>query len=311
MRPVLSFVFILLCIQMTTPASGQDIQVDSTSKNLNKMRLLTVSGIHAVTIGGTLTALNQVWYKHYEKSKFHIKDDMGVWLQVDKFGHAYSAYSLAGPMSKMYMWSGLDRNKSVLLGSFESLGVLTAIELMDAYSAEWGFSYGDMGANVLGTVLYAGQELIWKEQIVQLKFSSRMRKYEPALLHDRANQIYGSNIAERLLKDYNTQSYWLAVSVHSFYRQWPKWLNIAVGYGGDDMYGAYYNTWKDVNGKYNDKSDIHRYRQYYLSLDVNLAAIETKYTFLNAVLDCLTIKIPAPTLEYNSQGFLKFHPLYY
>lgn len=287
------------------------MQYDDTASGLNKKRLFAVAGVHTLIIGGGLVALNQVWYKNYEKSSFHIKDDMGVWLQVDKFGHAYSAYSIAGPMSGMYMWTGMDRKKSVLLGSFESLGVLTAIELMDAYSAEWGFSYGDMGANVLGTALYAGQELLWQEQKVQLKFSSRIRNYTPAILHDRANQIYGSGMAERLLKDYNTQSYWLSVSVHSFFNPWPKWLNVAVGYGGDDMYGAYYNTWKDVDGVYHDMSDIHRYRQYFLSLDVNLAAIETRYALLNKVLDYLTIKIPSPTLEYTSQGKVKFHPFYF
>jgi len=310
MKHVLYFALLIL-LHYPCSVQGQELSIDTTRSVVNKKRLYTVAGTHAVVIGGTLTALNQVWYKNYEKSGFHVKDDMGVWLQVDKFGHAYSAYSIAGPMSGMYMWAGLGRKKSVLLGSFESLGVLTAIELMDAYSAEWGFSYGDMGSNVIGTALYATQELLWEEQKIQLKFSSRIRKYEPALLHDRANQVYGKNIGERILKDYNTQSYWLSVSVHSFYRAWPKWLNVAVGYGGDDMYGAYYNTWKDINGKYHDKSDIHRYRQYFLSLDVNLAAIETKYPFVNAVLDYLTIKIPSPTLEYTSQGKFKFHPLYY
>ena len=77
------------------------------------------------------------------------------------------------------------------------------------------------------------------------------------------------------------------------------------------MYGAYYNTWKDVKGKYHDMSRIHRYRQMYLSLDVNLANINTRNDFLNAVLDCLTIKIPAPALEYNTRGKFKFHPLYF
>ncbi|MCB0696504.1 MAG: DUF2279 domain-containing protein [Chitinophagaceae bacterium] len=308
-KPALSAIlFSILLLIAGPPIAGAQTE-DST--HIDNKRLITVAGAHAITIGGTLVALNQVWYKQYAKSSFHVKNDLGEWLQVDKFGHAYSAYSMAGPMAATYQWSGLSRRTSVMLGSLESFAVLSTIEMMDAYSAEWGFSDWDMAANVFGTLLFAGQELLWEEQRIQYKFSSRIRKYTPALLEDRSKQVYGENIAERMLKDYNAQSYWLSVGIHSFYKPWPKWLNVAVGYGADDMYGAYFNTWKDANGKYYDKSDIHRYRQYFLSLDVNLANINTRYAFLNTVLDCLTIKVPAPTLEYTSQGKFIFHPLYY
>ncbi len=281
------------------------------SDTINKARVITVASSQAAVTGGTLYALNEIWYKDYERSRFHVKDDMGVWCQVDKLGHAYSAYSLAGPLSKMYKWAGVNNKRSALYGAAGGLAVLTAIEFMDAYSAEWGFSYGDMGANVLGAGLYLGQELIWEKQVFQLKFSTQYRNYSPALLKERAQQIYGANFAERILKDYNAQTYWLSVDVNTFYKRWPAWLNIAVGYGAEDMYGAYYNTWKDAEGKYHDMSSIHRYRQVFLSLDVNLANINTRSRFINAVLDCLTIKIPAPALEYNTKGKFVFHPLYF
>lgn len=305
---------LLLVILLSATQRGYAFSLDSVSSrknNINTDRLLIVAGGQVLGITGTLVALNQVWYKDFEHSKFHIKDDMGVWCQVDKFGHAYSVYSLAQPLSKMYRWAGMPRKRSALLGTTAGLAVLTTIEMLDAYSAEWGFSYGDMGANVLGAGLFLGQELGFEKQVVQLKFSGHIKKYEAGLLADRADAIYGKGPAERLLKDYNAQTYWLSVDVNHFYRKWPKWLNMAVGYGAEDMYGAYYNTWKDAKGKYHDMSSIHRYRQYLLSFDVNFANINTRSEFLNAVLDCLTIKIPAPALEYNSQGKFKFHPLYF
>lgn len=303
--------FFLACLFLLHSRDVVGQTARDTTTRINTAKLITTVSSQALAISGTLLALNEVWYKDFEHSKFHFKDDMGVWCQVDKLGHAYSAYSLAGPLAKMYRWSGINHTQSALYGTAGSLLVLTAIELMDAHSAEWGFSWGDMGANVFGAGLYAGQEILWRKQIVQLKFSSHFKNYQPALLKDRAEQIYGTNLAERLLKDYNAQTYWLSVDVNAFYIRWPKWLNVAVGYGAEDMYGAYYNTWKDVKGKYHDMSSIHRYRQMYLSLDVNLANINTRYQFLNAVLDCLTIKIPAPTLEYNTQGKFKFHPIYF
>jgi len=300
----LAFV-VLLYLPQVAKAHTED------SNTINNARLITVAASQAVVISGTLYALNEIWYKGYERSGFHVKDDMGVWCQVDKLGHAYSAYSLVAPLSKMYKWAGANSKRSALYGTVGSLAVLTAIEFMDAYSAEWGFSYGDMGANVLGAGLYLGQELLWEKQIFQLKFSTQFKNYSPALLKKRGEQIYGTNITERLLKDYNAQTYWLSVDVNYFYKRWPAWLNIAVGYGAEDMYGAYYNTWKDAEGKYHDMSSIHRYRQMLLSLDVNLANINTRSKFINTVLDCLTIKIPAPALEYNTKGKFVFHPLYF
>lgn len=297
---------------LTTVSCVCKAQSDSTNDTqLNKGRLAVVATGQVLALSGTLLALNQVWYKDYKHSKFHIKDDMGVWCQIDKLGHTYSAYSMAQPLSKMYRWAGLNRKQSALYGTAGSLVFLTVIELMDAHSAEWGFSYGDMGANVLGAGLYLGQELLWEEQRLQFKFSFHFKNYQPALLKERAEVIYGTNVAERILKDYNAQTYWLSVGVHDFYKPWPRWLNVALGYSAEDMYGAYYNTWKDVKGKYHDQSAIQRYRQYLLSLDVNLASIETRSKLVNTILDCLTIKIPAPALEYNSRGKFKLHAFYF
>jgi hypothetical protein len=40
-----------------------------------------------------------------------------------------------------------------------------------------------------------------------------------------------------MLKDYNGQTYWLSVNLHSFYKgsKIPKWLNLAIGYGANGM----------------------------------------------------------------------------
>jgi hypothetical protein len=42
---------------------------------------------------------------------------------------------------------------------------------------------------------------------------------------------------EQMLKDYNGQTYWLSVNLHSFYKgsKIPKWLNLAIGYGANGM----------------------------------------------------------------------------
>lgn len=298
--------YLLLLVITFTPVQLQ--AQDSTQVNNGRLALV-LSG-QSLAVAGTLVALNTVWYKNYEHSRFHIKNDLGVWCQVDKLGHAYTAYSFAGPLSHMYRWSGHNRKRAAVYGTLGSLAFLSVIEVLDGTSAEWGFSYGDMGANALGSALFLGQELAFERQVVQMKFSAHRGRYQPEYRYI-TDHLFGTSLPERVLKDYDAQTYWVSVDVHGMYKKWPRWLNLAAGYGAQDMYGAYYNSWKDAKGKYHDYNHVPRYRQIYLSLDLNLAAINTRWGLVNAFFDYLTIKIPAPTLEYNTRGKLIFHPVYF
>jgi len=47
--------------------------------------------------------------------------------------------------------------------------------------------------------------------------------------------------------------------------RFPKWLNVAVGYGAEGMVGSYYNP--------SNLPHFDRYRQYYLSLDIDFTRI--------------------------------------
>ncbi len=54
------------------------------------------------------------------------------------------------------------------------------------------------------------------------------------------------------------------------------------------------------------------YRQFYVSLDLDLTKISTNSKFLQTVFSVVNfIKIPAPTLEINTKGQIKFHYLYF
>lgn len=172
------------------------------SDSLSKKRLVPVSiGIGGVWTG-SMIGLHEIWYKNVEKSPFHEFNDCSNWLQMDKVGHVYTAYKLSELNSDLFNWSGLNPKTSAFLGSGISLGYQTTLEFFDAYSEEWGFSWCDVGSNVLGTGLYLSQELIWNEQRFQFKFS-----YHPTEFAEIRPEILGSNFQERLLKDYNGQTY--------------------------------------------------------------------------------------------------------
>lgn len=275
-----------------------------TSDTLNKKRLNTVIISETIIGTATLVGLNQLWYADYPKSDFHFINDNAEWLQMDKAGHVFSAYHLGSFGANALKWSGCDRKSQLLYGATLGLAFLTTVEVFDGYSSEWGASLGDVAANVSGTALFVSQELLWKEQRIVPKFSFHKTPYASA----RPN-VLGNSVSEQILKDYNGQTYWLSANVHSFFKQSkiPKWLNIAVGYGAEGMI-----TGNDglVNTVFLPESK--RYRQFYLSFDVDLTKIETKSHFVKTLLTIFnTIKIPAPTFEIRGNGTSKVHFIYF
>jgi hypothetical protein len=303
-RNILFFVFFIgFCFK--AKAQNNFDNFFKPSDSLNKKRLNTVIVSEAIVGSATLIALNQAWYADYPRSDFHFINDNAEWLQMDKAGHVFSAYHLGSFGANALKWSGADKKSQLLYGSTLGLTFLTAVEVFDGFSANWGASLGDVAANVSGTALFVSQELLWDEQRIVPKFSFHTTPYASA----RPN-VLGSSFSEQILKDYNGQTYWLSANIHSFFKSSkvvPKWLNVAVGYGAEGMI-----TGKDefVNTVFlpSDK----RYRQFYLSLDVDLTKIETKSHFIKTILTVFnTIKIPAPTFEIKGLGETKFHWVYF
>jgi len=274
------------------------------SDSLNKKRLNTTIISETIIGTATLVGLNQLWYADYPKSDFHFINDNAEWLQMDKAGHVFSAYHLGSFGANALKWSGCDRKMQLLYGATLGLTFLTTVEVFDGYSSQWGASLGDVAANVSGTALFVSQELLWKEQRIVPKFSFHTTPYASA----RPN-VLGSSLSEQILKDYNGQTYWLSVNIHSFFKQskLPKWLNIAVGYGAEGMITGNEGL---VNTVFLPESD--RYRQFYLSFDVDLTKIKTKSNFIKTLfLVFNTIKIPAPAIEIKGSGGMQWHYLYF
>lgn len=270
----------------------------------NKRLTPTLVAAGTAYVGG-LSGLYFLWYADYPQSSFHSINDNAAWLQVDKLGHISTAYHLGRSSYSVLKWAGMPERKAVWTGALGALAFQTSVEVLDGFSTNWGFSWGDFSANLSGSALFVGQQLLWKEQRISLKFSyfpTKYTSYNPSVL--------GANFQERILKDYNGQTYWLSVNVASFLpdeTRFPKWLNVAFGYGAKGMINTYSNT---VNGI--DYPNFIRTRQFYLSLDVDLTKIKTQSEFLKTLLEVVgVIKIPFPTLEYNTENGFAFYPLYF
>ena len=265
----------------------------------------------AIGLGATYTVsmvgLYSLWYKDYPMGEFHTFDDNDEWLQVDKAGHFGSAYYLGKWGIDLFQWTGMEKKKAVWIGGTAGLAFLTTIEIFDGFSEEWGFSVGDMAANVGGTAMAIAQELIWEEQRIKVKFSwhpTDYAQYNPDLL--------GEEFPSTLFKDYNGQTYWLSANLHSFMSEssmFPKWLNMSVGYGAEGMTSA---GEEPSDSEIPGTPDFPRYRQFYIAPDIELSKLRTKSKFLKSCFSVFGfIKFPAPTIEINGNNELKFHWIYF
>ena len=283
-------------------------QFFQNSDTLNKKRLYTTVGIESATTVGSMILLNEVWYKQYPRSKFHLFNDGKDWLQMDKIGHTMTSYYVGYVGYEILNWTGLEQKKSIIYGGILGLTYLTALEILDGFSTEWGFSIPDMVSNLAGSSLFISQQFLWNEQRIKLKFSA----HHTSIAQYRPNTLGSSNM-ERILKDYNGQTYWLSANINDFFNEdskFPKWLNLAIGYGADGMTGGSENKCEYCSG---DPIclDLERNRQFYLSLDADLTKIKWKRKLFKTVFGSFGfIKIPFPTIEISNQG-TKLHLLYF
>lgn len=258
----------------------------------------------SIVFVATSVGLYYLWYKKFPKSRFHFLNDNREWFMIDKVGHATTAYTLATMHHDLMRWSGVKPSTAIATSALSSLAYMSIIEIMDGFSKDWGFSKGDMLANVSGAALFAAQQHWWGQQRVGLRVSARFTpysKYNPQLL--------GSNWASRLMKDYNGQTYWLSVNIHSFLKSnsnFPVWLNAAAGYGADGMIGAAKNP-ANIGGKSVPK--FKRQQQFYIAADADFSNLNTSEAVSVPLYFLQFIKTPAPAIEINTAGKIKLHLL--
>ena len=274
------------------------------SDTLKTNRLKGVISSEAAMASGVLIGLNQLWYADYPHSNLHSVNDNDEWLQMDKAGHLFSSYHLGAFGANALQWSGCSKKDKLIYGATIGLAFMSTVEVLDGYSAEWGFSWGDMAANTSGTALYVLQELIWDEQRIVPKFSFHTTQYASL----RPN-VLGGSLSQQILKDYNGQTYWLSANINSFFisSKLPRWMNIAIGYGADGMV-----TGRTENNPLFFSLETKKERQFYISFDADLTKIRTKSHFLKTFFAVFnSVKIPAPTLEINGSQGIKFYYLYF
>ena len=242
--------------------------------------------------------MNELWYKNYPKSNFHFINDNSSWLQMDKMGHITTSYYSGVNGIKLYRWAGIDEKKAIWIGGLRGTFYNSIIEILDGFSENWGASMGDLASNSFGSFIAISQELYWQEQRILIKYS-----YSRSDLSYENSELFGDNFFQRTFKDYNGQTYWISMNINSIFKadnsQFPDWLNLALGHSAKDMTSP------------NNTSNDGRYRQLFLSFDIDLMRIKSKNKILNVLSNVFGyIKIPFPTVEYSNNQFT-LHPIYF
>lgn len=277
---------------------------DTLAANLSKQKKYNTL-FSSITTGVSATSfigLNELWYKDYPQTKFHFFDDSKEWMQMDKLGHAFSAYQIGRNFYNALQTNDSNRNRNIFLGGASGLLYLTGVEILDGKSAQWGFSNTDMIANTFGYFLFASQEYFIQQQFISMKFS-----YQKSEFVNLRPETFGHNFQQRLLKDYNGQTYWLSAPLslnRTNTKRFTRWLCVSFGYGIDE------NVFADNN--INSVNNFHATREFFFSFDADLNRIEWRRKWMKKIASVINfIKIPSPTIGIRSDGKVKVYPVYF
>ncbi|MGD1840313.1 MAG: DUF2279 domain-containing protein, partial [Thermonemataceae bacterium] len=147
----------------------------TTTFRKDRFKWLVIGGSAAYTVG--IIGLNEAWYANSERTSFRFFNDNAQWKQVDKVGHFFSTSQISRFGVDAFRWTGLEEDKSIFWGSMLGVIALTPIEVLDGFSASYGFSWGDMIANTAGSAFVYGQYKLWDEIRIHPKFSFQPTSY--------------------------------------------------------------------------------------------------------------------------------------
>jgi len=270
---------------------------DSLKKN---RALISVTGI-ATTYAGMVFFMEYIWYRGKARMPFHFFNDNGHWLQMDKRGHAFSAYHQSHTAYHALRWAGYPKKTALWLGGTMGFFLQAPVDIWDGFYDGYGFSWGDILANTAGAALFLAQESAWDEQFVRLKFSyspSGYSHYNPVEL--------GATPIKSFFLDYNGHTQWISGSLGRLtgIESIPAWLCLSIGQSAGGMTDREFNL--------PEFPEIERYRQFFISVDVDLARLDIKNPYLRGFLYLINVlKFPAPALEYNRINGFRVRPLYY
>ena len=129
---------------------------------VNRKKVIRIVLAESVSYAAGFSFLYFVCYKDSDMVPFHYYDDSKGYLQIDKFGHTYSAYQQSYASYYALRKAGVSKKTAFLYGGTLGLIFQTPMEISDGLYEGWGFSLSDMLANTLESALLISQEAYCK-----------------------------------------------------------------------------------------------------------------------------------------------------
>jgi hypothetical protein len=196
---------------------------------------------------------------------------------ADKLGHMYANYVGTRLLARSFVWAGNGSDEAIKLAALATFGAFTAVEVADAYTEKWKFSYEDVIMNAAGVGL----------AILMEKNPDLDRLVDFRLLY-RPSDEPRSNYFDPF-GDYSGQTYLLILKASGIerFRHHPvmRYVELAVGYGTRG-YGAPPDVPSDPA------------RNVYLGISINLSEVLAQTVFAGSTRRGRTQRAIDGFLEY-------------
>ena len=252
---------------------------EPTARGLRWKNAAAIGGI-AATVG--IYGMNSWWEDGFSGS-FRTADE-GWFGQntyaggADKAGHAYFTYTAARLLTRGFEAIGNDTGHALRLGTWTSLGVMTAVEVVDGFSKKFSFSKEDAVANAVGATFAV---LVEKYPCIDALLDFR-------LLYQKSDDAKRVGETDPLA-DYSGQTYLLALKADGIprLREVPvaRYLELLVGY----------NTrgYEPNDGTLNDP-----HRRIYYGVGINLSRLLSDTVFRGDLKGGKIQRVTDTVLEY-------------
>lgn len=251
-----------------------------TSDSLDKQKLYILSGIGATAFIVSQAIQYDVYWKN--SSNFSLMDRKTEYndaLLADKAGHFFAGYAISKITSKLFEWTGVNKELSLWVGTGISLFHQSYIEVNDGFSKGevfLGFSVGDMIADIGGASIPILQHYYPSLNTINFKIS-----YYKSNNFDKVGYDY-------LINDYESTYHWVVIDLVKIVTQSEKdtFLNLALGHSVKNI---------DRLGS--------GYHEFYISLDLNwdylnqFEVVKSNF-YLQLLVEFLSkYKVPLPSIR--------------
>ena len=126
MNKMLQKASIFYALFISSSLLGQNYN-DTLQQSFHPVKFGAVAGGGSLFYAGTLASLYSIWYQDKSPSPFHFKNDNAGWMQIDKYGHAYTCYLFGKLGINSLKWAGVNRKKAIWFGGSYGFLFMTSI----------------------------------------------------------------------------------------------------------------------------------------------------------------------------------------